>query len=344
MSKISRAICYCEGALGNLDGKTTHGVVARQKKYEIVGIVDSKFGATRYPASAGGVPVLSSVTEALAKLPEATWLLYGKAPVNGVLDAKDRRELLMAINSGLSVACGLHAFLTDDEEFTDLARLRGVSILDIRKPRCPQQWRTYSGAIADSNTPVLPVFGSDCACGKRTTAFAIYDELCARGIQVELVCTGQTGMLQGARFGVVLDALPTQAVIGELEHAILQALNTKPTVVIVEGQGALSHPAFLSSVAILKCIQPRAVILQHPLERLVRCDFPAVCMPSVNQEKKLLENFTKVIGIGVHPESLAAGTVELLKRDLCEDLNIPVSDVLIDGAGQLVDAVIQELL
>ncbi len=72
-----------------------------------------------------------------------------------------------------------------------------------------------------------------------------------------------------------MDAFPLQYVIGELENEVVRANETEhPDIIIVEGQGALSHPAYASSCGILRGARPKAVIVQHPPKRKVLGDFP----------------------------------------------------------------------
>ena len=90
-----------------------------------------------------------------------------------------------------------------------------------------------------------------------------------------LVGTGQTSLIQGARYGVALDAVPAQFCAGEMEHAVVDAFEReRPDVMVIEGQGALSHPAYLTSAYILRGSRPQAVILQHAPRRHVAVGLP----------------------------------------------------------------------
>ena len=50
--------------------------------------------------------------------------------------------------------------------------------------------------------------------------------------------------------------------------------------IVVEGQGALSHPAYLTSAHILRGSRPAGVIVQHAPKRQVLGDFPMMPMPT----------------------------------------------------------------
>ncbi|HAJ41653.1 MAG TPA: DUF1611 domain-containing protein, partial [Alcanivorax sp.] len=79
------------------------------------------------------------------------------------------------------------------------------------------------------------------------------------GLKTVMVGTGQTGLIQGARYGVALDSVPSQFCAGELEATIVEAFHAEsPDVIIVEGQGALSHPAFSTTSFILRGACPQA--------------------------------------------------------------------------------------
>ena len=110
----------------------------------------------------------------------------------------------------------------------------------------------FSGNIHNVTCPRIAILGTDCAIGKRTTASVLVRALLDRGVKAAMVTTGQTGLIQGSRHGVALDAVPSQFCCGELEATIVEAFETDdPDIIIIEGQGALSHPAFCTSAFIL---------------------------------------------------------------------------------------------
>jgi uncharacterized NAD-dependent epimerase/dehydratase family protein len=189
-----------------------------------------------------GIPVLRDLAAALAHA--GTTLddfIVGIAPVAGLLSAAERALVLHAMELGMSIVNGLHEFQGDDPEFRTMSLKRNVKILDVRKPRAKKDPRIFTGRIDEVTCPRIAVLGTDCAIGKRTTATILTRALNARGVKAVLVGTGQTGLIQGARYGVALDAIPSQFCSGELEATI------------VEGQGALVIPPtrhrFLSSAA-----------------------------------------------------------------------------------------------
>ena len=150
------------------------------------------------------------------------------------------------------------------------------------------------------------MLGTDGAIGKRTTATLLVQALNERGIKAVLVGTGQTTLIQGGKYGVALDALVPQFCSGEVEDQVVAAFEGEdPDVIVVEGQGALSHPAYLTSAHILRGSRPAGVIVQHAPKRRVLGDFPMMPMPTVASEVALIEAFadTKVIGITHQPRA-----------------------------------------
>ena len=191
------------------------------------------------------------------------YLIFGVAPADGLLSPAQREVLLDAIARGMHIINGLHEFLNDDPEFVAASLLAGVTILDVRRPK-EKDLQLFSGRIFDVTCPRIAVLGTDGAIGKRTTATILVQALNDRGIKAVMVGTGQTTLIQGGKYGVALDAIVPQFCSGEMEDQVVAAFEGEdPDVIIVEGQGALSHPAYLTSAYILRGSRPAGVILQH---------------------------------------------------------------------------------
>jgi uncharacterized NAD-dependent epimerase/dehydratase family protein len=239
--------------------------------------------------------------------------------------------VLEAIALGMNIVSGLHEYLSDDPEIASFAAQHKVTIRDIRKPKASKDMRLFDGSVAEVKAVRIAVLGTDCAIGKRTTATVLARGLNAMGIKTVLVGTGQTGLMQGAKYGVAMDAVPPQFCCGELEGAIVAAsAGEQPNVILIEGQGALSHPAFCTSAFILRGSQPDAVILQHAPKRAHRCDFPKMSMPTPASEIALIEAFsdTKVIGVTLNHEGMSDAEITSTIARQTDKLGLPVTDAL----------------
>ena len=346
--KPKKAIVYCEANFGLIDGKTANGLVRHSEVYKILSVIDSKQkgkdSGEVLGETANKIPIYGDLIEALANADnDLGYFIFGMAPSSGVLSRKEREVILAAISQGLNIVNGLHEFLNDDPECFLAASLHNVTILDVRRPRSKKNLRMFSGQIADVSCPRIAVLGTDCAIGKRTTATILTKALCDYGIKAVMIGTGQTGLIQGARYGIPLDAVPSQFCAGELEATIIEAYKLEsPDVIIIEGQGALSHPAFSTSAFILRGSAPQGVVLQHAPSRATRCDFDNMLMPTVASEINLIETFsdTKVIGITINHENMIEAEVNSSIFHLKQELQMPVTDALIHSSRLLVDMVV----
>jgi uncharacterized NAD-dependent epimerase/dehydratase family protein len=338
------AIVYCEANFGSLDGKTANGLVRHSEKYRILAVIDSekagKDAGSVLDNTPNGVPIYRNLAEAISTfqaMPDC--FIYGIAPSSGRLSADERLIILNAIRMGMNIVSGLHEFLGDDVEFASAGSASGVTITDVRKPPSASQLRAFSGRIRDVTCPRIAILGTDCAIGKRTTASILTRALADRGINAVMIGTGQTGLMQGARYGVALDAIPSQFCAGELEALIIEAFEREaPDAIIVEGQGALSHPAYSTSALILRGSQPNGVILQHAPGRLHRCDFACMPMPSPRSEIELIQAFSgaKVIGLTINHENMSNDDVDAAIATYAADLKIPSTDALSQPSEHLV--------
>lgn len=337
------ALIYCESNFGEMDGKTANGLVRSSRKYEIVGVVDStKTGQDTGEILDGvknGIPLFLSVEHALEKLAKKPdQFIYGVAPSSGFLKNDERNIVLYAMKYGMNIINPLHEFFTDDEEFVSTSKKHGVEISDIRKPRLKKDMHLFSGRILNIKTPIIAVLGTDSAVGKRTTSVILEAALIEAGLNVAFVATGQTGLIQGAKYGVAIDAIPSQFMTGEIENEVMKAHdNEQPDIIIVEGQGALSHPAYISSCAIIRGSRPGAIIVQHPPKRKNLGDFDFMKMPSVKSEIELIEMFAKenVIAITINHENMSDIEIRNIIKDYEKQLQLPTTDVLKYGCDKL---------
>lgn len=342
------AVVYCEGNLGAVDGKTANGLVRHSEMYEILAVIDSEKAGldagTVLDGEPNGIAVVKDLAAALAHSERVfDAFIFGMAPATGMLSPRERVLVLEAMSLNMDIVNGLHEFLSDDPEFIAAAEVANVTIRDIRKPRAKKDLRTFSGRISEVTCPRIAVLGTDCAIGKRTTATILTRALNDHGVKAVLVCTGQTGLIQGARYGVALDAIPAQFCAGELEATILEAFETEaPDVIIVEGQGALSHPAYSTSSFVIRGSCPDGVVLQHAPGRASRCDFDQMAMPRPAAEIELIEMFaaTRVIGLTINHENMSDIEVEHAIARYEGELGIPVTDALSRPPERLVDMVV----
>jgi len=342
------AIVYCESQFGLVDGKTATGLIRHSENYTIVGVIDSLLAGQDAGEVLGegnlGIPIFSELDEALSQLPSVPdCYIYGKAPLNTYISYPERFLIIKAMEKGMDIINGLHQFFSEDPEFVYMAEKNEVQIKDIRKPPPLENLHVFSGQISNVNVPVVAVLGTDCACGKRTTATKLNKALNDHGIKSVLIATGQSGLIQGAAYGAAIDALTSQFVIGEIENAVVSAFeNESPDIILVEGQSALSHPAFMSSLGILKGSLPDGIILQHAPARKFRCDFPDLAMPLVESEIKLIEAISQaeVLAITLSHEELSDLGVAKFIKDYEKRLQLPATDVLNRGCRKLVEAIV----
>ncbi len=343
------ALVYCEGNFGTMDGKTANGLIRRSDKYAILGVVDSR----RYPGDCGrvldgipnGIPFFPTLEEALRVLGSVPdYFIYGMAPASAFLSESDRTVFRKAMESGMNIVNPLYELLNEDAEFVELAKKLDVDIEDVRATPPRKTLHNFTGRILKMKTPVIAVLGTDSAVGKRTTALLLEAAFRKAGYRPVFIATGQTGLLQGAKYGIPLDSLPSQYAIGEIENVMMRAYEAeRPDLFLVEGQGSLSSPAYISSCVILRGARPGAVILQHPPKRERLGDFPFMKMPSLESEIRLIETFTdaRVIAITLNHEGMSETEISEIVAAYELRFGLPVADVLRQGCGKIVDRILE---
>ncbi len=349
---MESALVLCEGAFNKTGGKTAAGLVRHSLRFKILGILDStsagKDAGEVLDGKKAGIPIFSSFTDALKKLNrKPDYLIVGVATVGGMLPKAFRPAIREAIKHKVNIISGLHEWLENDAEFSKLAKEHGVTITDIRKEPPLEKMHYYRNLASKMDCVRIPILGTDAASGKRTTAIILTKELNERGIKTVFVATGQTGLLQGFKYGIPLDAIRGDYVVGELENAVdLAYRHEKPDVIIVEGQGALSHPAYVTgSRAIVAASAPTTVVLQHAPKRKWRTYHETeLHLPNgtIDCERELIRVFAgcDIIGITINHQNMTRAEVVQSIAEYERKHGIPACDVLVDGPGKIADAII----
>lgn len=343
-----KALVYCEKAFTTTNGKTAHGLIRFTERYEVVGLIDSNFAGMDagkvLDGKANQIPVFGSVQEALKTLQASNknpkTLVMGLAPDGGRLPQPAREDIKYALSQGLNIDSGLHDFLSDDPEMTALAQQHGSRIRDVRKTPDRKDLHFFSGKIEEVDCLKLAVLGTDSAIGKRTTAWFIVHAFRDAGYKTELIGTGQTAWMQGAKYSMIMDSLINDFVSGEIEHAVHEAWkNEAADVVIIEGQGSLMNPAYPGGFEILAAGRPDYVILQHAPRRLEYDGFPGYPLHPIDEQIRAIEIISgkKVIAITLNHEDMKPEEIQAECDQLTKETGLPTFDVLAHGAAALVD-------
>ncbi len=199
------------------------------------------------------------------------------------------------------------------------------------------------GKIEKVNSLKIAILGTDSAIGKRTTAWIIVNALNKKNIKTEMIGTGQTAWMQGAKYSLIMDSIVNDFVSGEIEHAVYEAWeNEKPNVIIIEGQGSLMNPAYPGGFEILAAGRPDIVILQHAPARIEYDGFPGYPLHPIDKQIQAIELLSgkPVVAVTINHENLELNTIHTLCTDLSKKHNLPFYDVLLNGANDLVNQII----
>ncbi|MGB3565047.1 MAG: DUF1611 domain-containing protein [Thermoanaerobaculia bacterium] len=343
-------IVLSHGVYRQTYGKVAHGLVRGSDRFRVRVVVD--------PEAAGedagelldgrrrGIPVVSTIEEALSVAPDRPeFCVVGVATHGGRFTPELRQLILEAVQAGLSVVNGLHDFAADDPEIAAEATRRGVELIDLRRPKPKSELHFWSGEILAVKAPRIAVLGMDCAIGKRTTTRLLVEALTEDGIRAEMIYTGQTGWMQGARYGFVLDAVVNDYVSGELEHAVVTCdREARPEVMLIEGQSSLRNPSGPCGAELLVSAAARGVILQHAPGRAHFEGYEKLGLeiPTVEEEIRLISLYgSRTLAVALHADGLAQAELEEHQRRLREQLGLPVVRPLTEGVGELVPVVRQ---
>lgn len=350
MKEMKNAIVYCEKAFNTTNGKTAHGLTRFTRRYNVLSIIDSAYKGCDsgyiLDGKNNGIMIYADIQEAYMShikeghLPEC--LIIGLAPDGGRFSVNDRQAVIDGIKLGLNIVSGLHDYLSEDEEFASLAREYKTNILDIRKPPKTKDLHFFTGNIEKVDSLKIAVLGTDSAVGKRTTAWILEEGMRKRGYKTEMIGTGQTAWMQGSQYCIIMDSIVNDFVSGEIENIIYTAyIESKPDIMILEGQGSLMNPAYPGGFELLAAGRPNIIILQHPPMRRIYDGFPDYPLHPIERQLKLLEVLCDkpVIAITINHEDIKKEDIPDVCIELEKNTGIPVIDPLSLNKNRLFDII-----
>jgi uncharacterized NAD-dependent epimerase/dehydratase family protein len=268
-------------------------------------------------------------------------IVIGVAAVGGVLPPSWLATLEEALDAGMDVVSGQHSRLTSFPSLVAAAQRSGAKLIDVRHSD-----QTFPAGTGRKRTGkrVLTV-GTDCALGKKYTALALTQALQARGVQATFRATGQTGVMIAGQ-GVAIDAVIADFVAGAAEQ--LSPDNTPGHWDVIEGQGALFHPAYAGvTLGLLHGSQPDALVLCHdPSRETIECypDFP---IPDLSEAirryveaAQLTNRAARCVGLSINSSCLSDAEWESYAENLRKTLKLPVVDPLRGGVAALAEALL----
>ncbi len=346
------AIVVTQNLFATNKAKTAHGLVRDSARYRILAVIDTDSAGQDAGVVLDGrarhIPVYATITDFQQHSSEkAQHCLVGVAGKGGCIPPGMTGIIEKALLAGMHVVSGLHEFIGDVPGLQRLAEANDVTITDIRRPKLKDELHFWTGEIREVNCLKLAVMGTDCNIGKRTTARLLLHALREVGISAEMIYTGQTGWMQGNRYGFIFDSTLNDFISGELEAAMVQCYReAKPDVILLEGQSSLRNPSGPGGAEFLVSGQARHVVLQCAPGRQYYSGFEddQWALPSVASEVDLIRAYgSEVIALTLNTEGLSSEEAQRYQRQYQNDLGVPTLLPLEDNLSSLVD-IIQPLL
>jgi uncharacterized NAD-dependent epimerase/dehydratase family protein len=344
MATPIRFLILADGLFAPRTSKTANSCI-RYAPDKVVAVLDpTKAGRTVQDVLGfgGAMPIVGSFDEGLAHAPNA--LLVGIAPQGGRLPDSWRFVIRAALQHKMDVWSGLHTFLGDDEEFATLAREHGVTIRDLRKP--PRDIPVATGRVREVAATVILTVGVDCNIGKMTSQLQLRDALRERGLKVAFVPTGQTGILIEG-WGISVDAVIADFIAGAAERLVLEAAESDPDIILVEGQGSLIHPGYSGvTYGLMHGSLPHAMIMCGQPSRTEITNNPWVTIPPISELIRMHEMVlaplrpSPVIGISLNTFDLTEADARAAIDEASRDTGLAATDPVRFDAVPLIEAIV----
>ncbi len=325
------------------NAKTAHGLLRGSKRFHVLAVLDEE----NKHADAGqlldgnnrNVPILGTIDEAIKQFKTIDYLVVGVATVGGILSASLLQIIREAIRNGIGIVNGLHDQLQERKDIALLASQNKVELIDIRKPKTPKELHFWSGDIFKVKAPIVAFLAMDCAMGKRTTANLVVEECLQHNQNAHMIYTGQTGWMQGHKYGFIFDSTLNDFVSGELEHAITSCWKeATPDLIILEGQSSLRNPSGPCGLEFIISGNATQVVLIHaPKKKYFDDDSLWGEIPSVASEIDIIEKFgATVIALALNTSGLSKQEALSYKASYQKTLDIPVVVPLEEGVKKIV--------
>jgi uncharacterized NAD-dependent epimerase/dehydratase family protein len=341
---MNNAIVLTDGLLMTSDAKTAHGLIRGTERYNIIAVVDSQATAGKdagelLDGKNRDIPVFATMDAALDQLENIDYLIIGVATVGGRLPKNMLALIYDAVEKGISVVNGLHEYLNDKPDLVALAANTSAQLIDIRKPKSRADLHFWDGAIFNVTAPIVAVIGMDCAMGKRTTARMLKQACNAEGMKAEMIYTGQTGWLQGGKYGFIFDSTLNDFVSGELEHAIVSCWkDTQPDILFLEGQSSLRNPSGPCGLELLISGNAKQVVLIFaPKRKYFDNEAHWGEIPSVASEIELIQKIgSKVIAVAINTENCTDEEAFAYQKEYTASLGLPVLLPIQEGVSPVI--------
>ncbi|HEX8038881.1 MAG TPA: DUF1611 domain-containing protein [Chryseosolibacter sp.] len=341
----TNAIVITGGYLETISAKTAHGLIRGTDRFTIVGVIDSKNAGKDAGAVLDGkkrdIPVYSTITDFVkSSKTRAQYCVVGLATKGGLIPDSLRSELKEALENGFGIVNGLHEYVADIPELAELARKKGVEIIDVRRPKKLRDLHFWSGKISEVKCPKIAVLGTDCALGKRTTTRFLVDAMRKAGHKAEMIYTGQTGWMQGAKYGFVFDSTMNDFISGEMEHAVHTCyMEAKPDIIFIEGQSSLRNPSGPAGAEWICSAAADAVVLQHHPARKHYKDmefYPALVAEPESEIQLIRMYGAPTVALTINTAKMPVAEAREYAKQAQQKLNIPAILPLEDGVESLV--------
>ncbi len=320
-------------------------MLIRYRSDEVLAVIDkTKSGSTSQDelGYGGDIPVVDSFDACKSMDPDT--LVIGNASQGGFISHEYRVEVINAIQNGCDIISGMHQFINDDPELSNMAKEYGVTLTDLRRPPSPPHFP--KGSWHDRKIPVLLIVGTDCDTGKMTTGWEMTQRLKAKGRNVAFVGTGQTGILLSGS-GVPIDAVTADFMAGEIEHEI-DKFNSNTELIIVEGQGSLTNQYYAGvTLGLLHGAMPDYMVMTHDPGRADDVtEYPMATMDQVmDLHLDLMKNFkaSTFIGINLLTFKLSESEAKAEIQRTVEKYGMATTDLVRFGNLDFIDAIEQVL-